>query len=166
MKDDTKPTLTQIPPVFAAELAPRKQATRYPPELAVQVAGRVKRPLGDHFDIQAFGVNLTRIAPGAGSALLHAHTAQEEFVYVLEGEGVLVTEDGEAALRPGMCCGFRPGGPAHQLVNRGSVDLVVIEIGNRPAGDSARYPGDDLKAALGADGKYVYTRKDGRPLSE
>jgi uncharacterized cupin superfamily protein len=109
-------------------------------------------------------VNLTRLAPGATSALRHAHTKQDEFVYVLEGEPTLVTDEGETALRPGMCAGFKAGtGNGHHLVNRTDRDVVILEVGDRIAGDSATYPDDDLAAALGPDGRWRFTHKDGTP---
>jgi uncharacterized cupin superfamily protein len=111
-----------------------------------------------------FGVNLTRLPPGAISALRHAHTRQDELVYILEGEPVLITNAGETKLRPGMVAGFRAGtGDAHHLVNRGKSDVVFIEVGDRSAGDEVAYPDDDLAATLGPDGKYRYRHKDGTP---
>jgi uncharacterized cupin superfamily protein len=108
---------------------------------------------------------LTRLAPGAASALRHAHTKQDEFVYVLEGEPTLVTNSGATLLKPGMCAGFKAGtGDAHHLVNRGAADVVFLEVGDRTPGDSAHYPDDDLQAVLDADGKWRYSRKDGTPL--
>ena len=154
------------PPVAlaAADAPPRAKATGYPPKMAKMVEGRVKRPLGDLFGLKNFGVNRTTLAPGAYSALRHAHAKQDEFVYVLEGEPTLVTNAGETPLRPGMCAGFRAGtGDGHHLHNRTRKDVVILEIGDRTAGDSATYPDDDLVAVQGADGKWQYLRKDGTP---
>ena len=151
--------------IRAAEAPPRARASGYPPDLAAKVAGREKRPLGDRFGLKNFGVNLTRLAPGAASSLRHAHEKQDEFVYVLEGEPTLVTDAGATPLAPGMCAGFPAGtGNAHHLVNRTERDVLYLEIGDRSPGDSASYPDDDLLAALGDDGKWRYTRKDGTPL--
>jgi uncharacterized cupin superfamily protein len=126
------------------------------------MAGREKRPLGDLFGLRNFGVNLTRLEPGAVSALRHAHSRQDEFVYILEGEPTLVTNAGETPLRPGMCAGFRAGsGDAHHLVNRGTGYVVYLEVGDRTPGDAASYPDDDLQAVVGSDGKWRFTRKDG-----
>lgn len=148
----------------AAEAPPRAKATGYPPEMAVKVAGRLKRPLGDVFGLSNFGVNLTRLAPGAYSALRHAHAKQDEFVYILEGEPTLVTDAGETPLKPGMCAGFKAGtGDAHHLVNRTIKDVVILEVGDRSAGDSVSYPDDDVVAVFGSDGKWKYSRKDGTP---
>lgn len=149
--------------IVAAEAEPRKKSSSYPEPFASRVAGRSKRPLGDPFGLTRFGVNLTRLAPGAQSALRHAHTHQDEFVYVLEGHPVLVTDEGETPLAPGMCAGFRAGtGNAHHLVNRGDRDAVYLEVGDRGPGDTAEYPDDDLRA-VPVDGGWRFTRKDGRP---
>lgn len=148
--------------VVAAEAPPRKRQSAYPQPFAARVAGRLKRPLGDLFGLTNFGVNLTRIAPGAMSALRHAHSKQDEFVYVLEGAPTLVTDEGETALRPGMCAGFKAGiGNGHHLVNRTDRDVVILEVGDRTADDRATYPDDDLAAVLGADGRWRFTHKDG-----
>jgi uncharacterized cupin superfamily protein len=127
------------------------------------MAGREKRPLGDLFGLRAFGVNLTRLRPGAESALLHRHSRQDELVFVLEGEATLVTDSGEVVLRPGTCAGFRAGGAAHHLVNRSGGDVVYLEVGSRDPGDAVTYPGDDLQGLLGEDGTWRFSHKDGRP---
>jgi uncharacterized cupin superfamily protein len=137
-----------------------KGTTIYPPAFAPRVAGRLKRPLGDVFGLKNFGVNLTTLDPGAMSALLHAHTVADEFVYVVEGELTLVTSDGEALLTAGMCAGFPAGGAAHHLVNRSNRPASYLEIGDRAEGDEASYPNDDLKVAW-VDGKWRIMRKDG-----
>lgn len=148
----------------AKDAPPRALQSNYPPELLAKVAGRVKRPLGDLFGLSNFGVNLTRLAPGAASALRHAHAKQDEFVYILEGEPTLVLDSGETQLAAGMCAGFKAGGEAHALVNRTATDVVFLEVGDRTPGESVRYPDDDIQAALGADGKWKFTRKDGSPF--
>jgi uncharacterized cupin superfamily protein len=150
-------------PIAAASAPPRTKPSNYPEPFASRMAHRLKRPLGDLFGLSNFGVNLTRIAPGGESALLHRHSRQDEFVYLLEGELVLVTESGEHVLTPGMCVGFPASGPAHQLVNRSDRDAVYLEVGDRTAGDEVSYPGDDIQAALGPDGKWRFTHKDGAP---
>ena len=149
----------------AAKVAPRTKKTIYPEPFATRVGDRIKRPLGDQFGLTIFGVNLTTLKPGAISALRHAHTKQDEFVYILEGTPVLVTDEGETQLKPGMCAGFKAGtGNAHHLVNRGKHDVVYIEIGDRTAGDSASYPDDDLVTVKSPDGQSrVFHHKDGTP---
>ena len=151
--------------VTAADIAPRARASGYPADLAAKVAGREKRVLGDLFGLKNFGVNLTRLAPGAASSLRHAHKTQDEFIHVLEGEPTLVTNTGDRLLKPGMCAGFAAGsGDAHTLVNRTARDVVYLEIGDRTPGDDVTYPDDDLHARMGEDGKWRYSRKDGTPI--
>ncbi len=154
---------SQTAAIVAAEAPPKAKQSNYPAPFAARVAGRLKRPLGDLFGLKNFGVNLTRLAPGAVSALRHAHSTQDEFIYILEGSPVLVTDSGETPLAPGMCAGFRAGsGDAHQLVNRGAGEVVYLEIGDRSAGDRVLYPDDDLQAVLDASGQWVFMHKDGR----
>jgi len=150
--------------LVAAQAAPRTRATNYPEPFASRMAGREKRPLGDLFGLSNFGVNLTRLSPGGISALRHAHSKQDEFIYVLEGRPVLVTNAGETQLAPGMCAGFKAGtGDAHHLRNPTATDVVYLEVGDRTVGDEGSYPDDDIQAVLGADGKWQFTHKDGRP---
>lgn len=93
--------------VVATQVAPRTKPSNYPEPFASRMAGREKRSLGDLFGLSNFGVNLTKLLPGAGSALRHAHSKQDEFIYILHGHPVLVTDDGETQLSPGMCAGFK-----------------------------------------------------------
>lgn len=147
--------------IQALAVAPRGKASNYPEPFASRMQKRTKRQLGDHFGLKAFGVNLTELAPGGESALLHRHTTQDELVYILEGHPTLVTDQGEEELAPGMCVGFPAAGIAHQLVNHTDELVRYLEIGDRHPDDAATYPNDDLAAAMGADGKWQFTRKDG-----
>jgi len=150
--------------VVATEIPSRQRPSNYPEPFASRMAGREKRPLGDWFGLSDFGVNVTQLQPGSCSALRHAHSVQDEFIYVLQGEPTLITDQGETPLKRGMCAGFPAGtGDAHHLVNRTATIAVVIEIGSRTPGDTAIYPDDDIEATLGADGKWVFTHKDGSP---
>jgi uncharacterized cupin superfamily protein len=154
------------PPPLAVEalaVAPRTKPSNYPEPFASRMAGREKRQLGDIFGLTNFGVNLTRLSPGGESALLHRHSRQDEFVYVLQGEPTLVTDEGEVTLAPGMCAGFKAQGCAHQLVNRTSRDVLYLEIGDRLAGDTGSYPADDLQAEMGPAGTWIFSHKDGTP---
>ena len=155
----------QVPgAVVAAEAAPKTKPTNYPEPFAARMAGREKRPLGDVFRLSNFGVNLTRLAPGAVSALRHAHSKQDEFVYILTGQPLLVTDQGETLLAPGVCAGFKAGsGNGHQLINRTSDDVLYLEIGDRTSGDSVSYPDDDIAAVLDKDGRWQFAHKDGTP---
>ncbi|MFO1324660.1 MAG: cupin domain-containing protein [Burkholderiales bacterium] len=150
--------------LVAADVPPRARQSIYPAPFAARVAGRSKRPLGDPFGLSNFGVNLTRLAPGAISALRHAHAKQDEFVYILEGHPDLVTDAGRTPLGPGMCAGFRAGsGDAHHLVNPGPGDVVYLEVGDRTAGDAVDYPDDDLALVPDAQGRWEVRHKDGSP---
>lgn len=157
------PGPSQAAAIEAASAPPRTKKSNYPEPFASRMAGREKRPLGDLFGLKSFGVNLTRLAPGGVSALHHRHSRQDEFVYVLEGEPTLVTDDGDTPMRPGMCAGFAANGSAHHLENRTRSDVVVLEVGDRAPGDRGSYPSDDIQAAMGEDGKWRFTHKDGTP---
>jgi uncharacterized cupin superfamily protein len=151
--------------LVAADVAPRARKSIYPEKFVAKLGDRIKRPLGDQFGLTIFGVNLTTLKPGAMSALRHAHTKQDEFVYIVEGTPVLVTDAGETQLKPGMCAGFKAGtGDGHHLINRGGSDVVYVEIGDRTPGDGATYPDDDLEVVKSPDGQSrVFAHKDGTP---
>ena len=138
----------------------RKKKSNYPEPFASKVNGREKRPLGDLYGLNNFGVNLTVLKPNSMSALLHRHSKQDEFVYIIKGNPTLVTEEGEQELSPGMCAGFPADGTAHQLINNTDENVEYLEIGDRSEGDEASYPKDDLVANL-VDGKWVFTDKAG-----
>ena len=149
--------------ITASEAPARTRPSNYPEPFASRMAGREKRPLGDLFGLTNFGVNLTRLSPGAASALRHAHTKQDEFVYILQGHPTLHTDEGRTRLSAGQCAGFRAGtGNGHCLVNETSEDVVYLEIGDRTPGDEGCYPDEDLKAVL-VDGKWAFLHKDGSP---
>ena len=153
----------RAPALNALDIAPRAKQTNYPPVFAARVAGREKRALGDAFGLTHFGVNLTRLAPRAVSSLRHAHSKQDEFVYVLEGHPTLVTDEGRMPLAPGMCAGFRCGtGNAHQLVNETDADVLYLEVGDRTPGEQASYPDDDIQAVQ-INGQWRFAHKDGTP---
>jgi len=158
MSEGTKPIA-----VTAAETPARARPSIYPEPFASRMAGRVKRPLGDLFGLTNLGVNLTRMAPGGSSALRHAHTRQDEFIYILEGQPTLYTDEGPTQLSPGMCAGFKAGtGNGHRLVNESTEDVAYLEVGDRTPGDEASYPDDDLKASL-VEGQWTFSHKDGTP---
>lgn len=158
-----RPTTPETIAIEATSL-PSISATNYPEPYRQMVAGRSRRKLGDAFGLRNFGVNLARLEPGAWSSMRHWHTTQDEFVYMLEGEAVLVTDAGEQVLRAGMVIGFPAGRPdGHCLVNRSDKPAVYLEIGDRLPGDGADYPDIDMKARQVEAGKWVYTRKDGTP---
>jgi uncharacterized cupin superfamily protein len=158
MSDD-RPTAIE-----AASVPPSRAGRGYPEPFAARVAGRDRRVLGDAFGLTKFGVNLTRLPPGGMSALRHTHTREDEFIYIVEGEPVLVTNAGETQLRPGMCAGFKAGsGNAHHLLNRSGRDVVYLEVGDRDPGDTVIYPDDDIGRALTPAGERIFVHRDGRP---
>jgi uncharacterized cupin superfamily protein len=135
----------------------------YPEPFKALVAGRERRPLGDAFGLTNFGVNLLRVPPGCASSQRHWHSRQDELVYVLSGELVLVTNAGEQLLTAGMVAGF-PAGRAdgHHLVNRSARDAVVIEVGDRMPRDEIEYSDIDMLVRwVGGEERFV--RKDGTP---
>ena len=148
--------------IRADAVPPRAKQSGYPEPYLSRTKKREKRALGDAFGLKTFGVNLTRIAPGGESALMHRHTHSDELIYILEGEPTLVTDAGEMTLGPGMCAGFPARGLAHQLVNRTGRDVVYLEIGDRHPEDGADYPNEDLAVRTAPDGSRVYFHKDGR----
>jgi uncharacterized cupin superfamily protein len=149
--------------VIAVEAPPRTKASVYPEPFASRMAGRRKHPLGELFGLTNFGVNLTRLAPGGLSALRHAHTRQDEFIYILQGRPTLHTDEGRTRLSPGMCAGFKAGtGNAHHLVNETDEEVVYLEVGDRTPGDEGTYPDDDLKAMM-VGGNWEFVHKDGTP---
>lgn len=156
-------TRTNPTAVIANEVAPRNNPSNYPEPFASRMSGRQKRALGDVFGLSNFGVNLTQLAPKAQSALRHAHSKQDEFVYILQGHPTLLTNAGATPLAPGMCAGFKAGsGDGHQLINETSADVVYLEVGDRTLGDEGHYPDDDLKAFM-KDSKWCFVHKDGSP---
>jgi uncharacterized cupin superfamily protein len=141
-----------------------RTGTIYPDQFKPAVQGREKRVLGDLAGLTQFGVNLTTLKPGAASALRHWHEIEDEFIFVVDGELVLVENDGETLLKAGEAAGFKAGVPnGHRLINKSSRDAVYLEIGTRGATERAHYPDDDLGMVRGADGKYTLNHKSGEP---
>ncbi len=158
----TEETLSPPLAIRAADIPPRN-GSGYPEPFAARVAGRHKRRLGDAFGLANIGVNLTRLDPGAQSALMHRHKVADEFIYILTGRPTLVTDWGEVALAPGMCAGFAAGGVAHHLVNRTDRPAEYLEISDRLPGDAGEYPVDDLMAVQDHTGRWQFLHKDGSP---
>ena len=157
------PTPTHPVALVASQAPLRARPSNYPEPFASRMAGRHKQPLGDLFGLTNFGVNLTRLVPGAVSSLRHAHTKQDEFVYIVQGHPTLHTDAGRHKLAPGMCAGFKAGtGDAHRLINETGEDVLYLEVGDRTPGDEGSYPDDDLKALM-VDGRWKFVHKDGSP---
>jgi uncharacterized cupin superfamily protein len=145
---------------------PAQLGTFYPPPYDQPCRARERRKLGDAAGLTQFGVNLLRLKPGVWSSQRHWHFKQDEFVFVLEGEVVLVTNAGEEILKAGDCAGFKAGDEdGHHLQNRSSGDVLLLEVGTRVEGDGAHYPGIDL--VYPADGvPAIYTHLDGTPYTD
>ena len=149
-------------PAFDPADLPESNATSYPEKFRADNSKRWNRRLGDHAGLGNFGVNLTRIVPGGQSSARHAHSRQDEFIWVVSGEVVLETGEGRQVLRAGMCAGFPAGcGNAHRFVNESTADATLLVVGDRTPFDEIDYPDIDNRAKAGPDGKYVYARKDG-----
>jgi uncharacterized cupin superfamily protein len=151
-----------MPKIDIAAIA-EKNETGYPESYRALVAGRFRKPLGDAGGLTQFGVNLCRLAPGAASSQRHWHSAEDELVYVLQGEVILVEDGGETPLRAGDAATFKAGVEnGHHLVNRSGADALFLEIGTRSEADRATYPDIDMQAAT-EDGVDRYTHRDGTP---
>ncbi|MCY1057490.1 cupin domain-containing protein [Nannocystis sp. SCPEA4] len=141
------------------ETAPTRSGTAYPAPFDAPCQQRRRVRLGAAAGLQQFGVNLLHLQPGTWSSQRHWHTREDEFVYVLAGEVVLVTDEGETLLRAGECAGFRHGvANGHHLQNRGAVEAVVLEVGSDDPEDEADYPDIDMRIAGG-----VFVHRDGTP---
>jgi len=150
-------------PALDPATVPAVTGSGYPEAFKSRVATRRKQRLGDALGLKNFGVNLTTIPPGAVSALRHWHSHEDEFIYVVSGELVLITNGSEQRLGPGMCAGFPAGRPdGHCLVNRTDRDAVYLEVGDRKPDDAVTYPDDDIAGRATPQGRR-FTRKDGTP---
>jgi uncharacterized cupin superfamily protein len=144
---------------------PVKSGTFYPAEFQAECQGRHKQALGDAAGLIQFGVNITRISPGAASALRHWHEQEDEFIYMLEGELVLAENGGEVALKAGDAAGFKAGsGNAHRLINRGTLDAVYFEVGTRAKAERVHYPDVDLVMERDEKGRR-YLHRSGEPYT-
>jgi uncharacterized cupin superfamily protein len=142
---------------------PTDARTGYPPPYDRVVVGRERKRLGNAAGLDQFGVNLTTLKPGAASALRHWHEREDEFVYVLEGELVLIEDAGETPLKAGDACGFKANSRnGHHLVNRSDRNTVYLEVGTRSKHERVEYPEADL-AVVRDDKGARYTHKNGDP---
>ena len=149
-------------PKIDIDNAPTGHGTGYPEEFAAPCKSRRRWRLGDAVGLNQFGVNLLRLPAGAWSSQRHWHAAEDEFVWVVEGEVVLIEEDGETVLVAGDCAGFKAGVPnGHKIENRSAHDAVLLEVGSRrPTEDACDYPDIDMILPKGAD---RYFHRDGTP---
>lgn len=143
------------------DAAPQRTGSSYPSPFDAPCAARVRIQLGDAAGLNDFGVNQLRLPPGTWSSQRHWHDREDEFVYVIAGEVVLVTDAGETLLKAGDCAGFPKNAPnGHHLINKSEREAVLLEVGTRAAGDTTIYSDIDMKfdPALG------YVRKSGQPI--
>lgn len=120
------------------------------------------RSLGDYFGLTHFGAAMETLPPGSKSSMRHWHTKSDEFIMMMEGELVLVTNEGETILTPGTVAGFKAGDEnGHHLINRSDASSTFLVVGSRITGDEPRYPDDDFQWLIEDDGTRVATRKDG-----
>ena len=152
--------MNQLRPIAAVGVAPIVEAT-YPEPFKSRMGRFQCRLLGDVFGLTQFGANLEILEPGAQSALRHWHSLSDEFVFILEGEVVLRTDDGEMPVSAGMCVGFKAGTRnGHHFVNRSTAEARLLVVGTRISSDVATYPDDDIMWRRDAGGSYV-VHKDG-----
>ena len=152
-------------PALDPATIPGEERQPYPAPWDTALAGKFRKALGDALGLTQIGVNLTRLAPGAISALRHWHTGEDEFVFVVSGEPTLVCDSGEQKLGPGHVAGFSAGGgDGHRLENRTESDVEFLEIGTRATADRVFYTEDDLilEKTVGAPARR-FTRRDGTP---
>jgi uncharacterized cupin superfamily protein len=150
--------------VFTPADVSESNASGYPEPFRQLQRKRYNRRLGDHAGLKNYGIVLTRVAPGGQSSARHAHSRQDEFVYVLEGQFVLVTDAGRETVGPGTCIGFPAGtGDGHHFLNLTDKDAVLLVVGDRTAGDEITYPDIDLKLQEGPAGGRVFCHKNGTP---
>ena len=143
---------------------PLRKGSSYPAPFDKEPANRIRQRLGDAGGLSQFGVNLLRLPAGTWSSQRHWHSAEDEFVYVLEGELTLIEDGGETVLRAGDCAAFPKGsGNGHHLINKSSAMAVYLEVGSRQRADVTIYSDIDMMST-NADGRYVH--KDGTPYSE
>ena len=152
-------------PKIDIDSAPTGHGTAYPEEFAGPCKPRRRWRLGDAAGLDQFGVNLLRLPDGAWSSQRHWHAGEDEFVWVLSGEVVLVEEDGETVLKAGDCAGFKAGVPnGHRIENRSGAEAVLLEVGTRSAvTDACDYPDIDMVLPAGAEG---YVHRDGTPYAK
>jgi uncharacterized cupin superfamily protein len=149
-------------PKIDLSAVPERGGSGYPPPYDGPCVTRIRRRLGDAGGLKDFGVNLMRLPPGGWSSQRHWHSHEDEFVYVLEGELVLIEDGGETPLKAGDCAAFPKGsGDGHHMVNRGATTAVYLEVGSRDPEDLTTCSDIDMMSA-NADGRFV--RKDGSPI--
>ena len=152
-----------MPKIDLATLTTRVGSPNYPAPFRHVCAGRHKTVLGNAVDLTQFGVNLTRLEPGAATSIRHWHEQEDEFVYILQGECVLIENDGETVLKTGDCAGWKANVPnGHSIVNKSKTDVLLLEVGTRAPSERSHYSDDDLKFERD-DGVVRVLHKSGEP---
>jgi uncharacterized cupin superfamily protein len=147
-------------PKIDLETVEETNRTGYPAPYAEPMAKRWYRRLAPAAGLTDFGASYARLEPGGISSQRHWHEGEDELVVMLDGEAVLVEEDGETLLRPGDVAAFPKGVPnGHHLVNRSERPCTFVAVG-RPVATDCHYPDVDMHLQ-GAAGRF--TRKDGSP---
>ena len=143
---------------------PERKGTGYPPPFDAPCADRIRQRLGDAGRLTDFGVNLMRLPPGNWSSQRHWHSAEDEFVYVLEGALALIEDAGETLLRAGDCAVFPKGsGNGHHMINRSDTVAVYLEVGSRAPTDVITCSDIDMTSPR-TDGRFLH--KDGTPYGK
>lgn len=154
------------PPALDPTQVPARSTSGYPEPFRSRVLPREKRALGSALGLTQIGINLTTLPPGKESSMRHWHTREDEFIFVIEGEVILRSDEGEQVLAAGMCAGFPAGSQnGHQLINGSAHPARYLEISNRDPEDSATYTDVDLAYQGAPDGKPIFTQKDGTPFA-
>jgi uncharacterized cupin superfamily protein len=162
IKANQKKKATPMNPIHTSAIVV-ETGSSYPEPFRTRMGAASWQAMGDLFGLTQFGINLETLAPGAQSALRHWHTLADELVYVLEGELVLITNEGEFLMSPGMCIGFKAGvNNAHHLINRSHLTARFIVVGSRIPGDTGFYPDDDI-AWFRTETTRLAVHKDGSP---
>ena len=147
-----------------ATSVPEQSGSGYPAPFAEPCRLRAWRTLGDAFGLNQFGVNLVRLPPGVWSSQRHWHAEEDEFIYMLEGEAVLATDEGDTPMRPGDCAGFPAGvRNGHHLKNESQTDAIFLVVGSRVATDHGEYPDIDMTFRRREGAPTLFARKDGTP---
>jgi uncharacterized cupin superfamily protein len=146
-------------PKIDIKAIPERTGSAYPAPFDEPVFKRIRQRLGDAGGLTDFGINLLRLKPGVWSSQRHWHSHEDEFVFVVEGEVVLVTDKGEEILRAGDCAAFpKNAADGHHIINRSAKDALLLEVGSNSEDDVCTYSDIDMKVD-----RNGYTHKDGRP---
>ncbi len=152
-------------PKIEVDLVPIKTGSIYPDPFKKMADARIRQALGDAVGLTQFGVSLTRLPPGAATAHRHWHETEDELVFILSGELILIEDDGEECLSAGDAAAFKAGvANGHHMVNRSSCDALILEVGTRAANECAHYPDVDLVYEK-SDGIIQFSDKTGKPYT-